>query len=297
MHQAIYELDIEGNLIATDIDEPPPLDSNQSRLDKQKKSNSSIPMIKPTQMNNDRNSLRFDEVQEAMMKDTSNYLQNHANEWATPELIEKRISKNSTLMSGFSNPKFKAALEEFQSNPRSTIVKEKMMKDAEFRNFIQELMQVMGNHFIQLGEKQKKTKDKRENASRIGLEEISTSINNGIRQGEKKDLGPYVEKILEDINSKTNESNNNLATKEDKKTEQSKSEEASQKEIVDGQQQDEQVQKILQDKELTQILMDPDFQRIMQECSIPGKMQQHMHHPQYGQKLRKLIEVGLLRFA
>lgn len=60
----------------------------------------------------------------------------------------------------------------------------------------------------------------------------------------------------------------------------------------------EQIDSIMKDKDLTEILMDVDMQRVMQECStIPGKMQMYMQHEEYGKKLRKLIQAGLLRFA
>jgi len=35
----------------------------------------------------------------------------------------------------------------------------------------------------------------------------------------------------------------------------------------------------------------------MQECSLPGRMHAYMQHPQYGPKLRKLMEAGLLKMG
>jgi len=287
----IYELDKEGNLIATTLDDPPPLNPDQSK----KALKDSIPTIKPSSTNKKKNPLTLDEVQEAMMKDSSNYLQNNAQEWATPELMEKTISQNPTLVSGFMNPNYKAALEEFQANPKSSKVKEKMAIDLEFRKFIQEFMQVMGNHFIQLGDKQKQSsKNKKEPKSRIGLDEVQSTAPNRAHTSktEKKvDLGPYVERSLQELESKTNDKSKNQRESSNKKgTKANPIEKMNKKEK-------EQVQKILQDKELTNILMDPNFQRVMQDCSTPGKMQKYMHHPEYGRKLRKLIEAGLLKIA
>lgn len=59
----------------------------------------------------------------------------------------------------------------------------------------------------------------------------------------------------------------------------------------------ERVKKILADGELTELLMDPEMQRVMQECGVPGRMKAYMHHAEYGPKLRKLIEAGLLKVA
>ena len=64
------------------------------------------------------------------------------------------------------------------------------------------------------------------------------------------------------------------------------------------QQEQEQYDAIMKDEELTRIMMDVDIQRVIQECStIPGKMQMYMRHEDYGIKLRKLIQAGLLRVA
>jgi CHASE2 domain-containing sensor protein len=59
----------------------------------------------------------------------------------------------------------------------------------------------------------------------------------------------------------------------------------------------ETVHKILSNQELAELLMDPSMQRVMQECGVPGRMQAYMQHPEYGPKLRKLINAGLLKVA
>ena len=62
-----------------------------------------------------------------------------------------------------------------------------------------------------------------------------------------------------------------------------------------SQDQEEMMQRIVSDPEMAEILMDPAMQIIMQECAVPGRMHAYMQHPQYGPKLRKLMEAGLLK--
>jgi len=57
----------------------------------------------------------------------------------------------------------------------------------------------------------------------------------------------------------------------------------------------ERVNSILADRDLSKILMDPDMQKIILECSSPGRMHYFMRSEEYGPKLRKLMEVGLLK--
>jgi hypothetical protein len=59
----------------------------------------------------------------------------------------------------------------------------------------------------------------------------------------------------------------------------------------------EKVNKILANQELAELLTDPNTQRVMQECGVPGRMQAYMQHPEYGPKLRRLIDAGLLKVA
>jgi len=57
----------------------------------------------------------------------------------------------------------------------------------------------------------------------------------------------------------------------------------------------ERVNSILADRDLSKMLMDPDMQKIILECSSPGRMHYFMKSEEYGPKLRKLVEVGLLK--
>ena len=64
-----------------------------------------------------------------------------------------------------------------------------------------------------------------------------------------------------------------------------------------SQDEEEMMQRILSDPEMAEILMDPAMQVIMQECAVPGRMHAYLQHPEYGPKLRKLMEVGLLKLG
>ena len=62
---------------------------------------------------------------------------------------------------------------------------------------------------------------------------------------------------------------------------------------------DSQVASILGDEELRSILLDPNVQRIMEECTQHGgaKLRYYLGHEEYGPKLRRLMDAGLLRLA
>ena len=60
---------------------------------------------------------------------------------------------------------------------------------------------------------------------------------------------------------------------------------------------DSEVSSILANDELRSILLDPQMQQIMEECSTGNKLRYYMSHEEYGPKLRKLMEVGLIQVA
>ena len=105
-----------------------------------------------------------------------------------------------------------------------------------------------------------------------------------LSEKKKKNLGPFVEETIDRLEKEQLTKGHDLNISRSSKNEISNKD-------------DEQVEKILQDKELVDMLMDPNFQRIMKECSIPGKMREYMNHPTYGQKLRKMMNAGLLRMT
>lgn len=103
--------------------------------------------------NNDKFSsgnLVMDEVQKAMMNNPLGGL-GIGDELTSPELMEK-ISGNPRLAAGLSNPKFTAALEALQKNPKEALSKFK--NHPEINDFLNEFCGVLGQHFTELGAQQ-----------------------------------------------------------------------------------------------------------------------------------------------
>jgi len=163
------------------------------------------------------------------------------------------------------NPKLIAGM----ANPKFTAALEALKNDPQeamkiFRDhedvmeFLNEFCSLLGDHFTKLGEKETQTQSQ------------------NLRE---EDLGPIAFRALQ------------------KESERKERGETLVNEGMDQQEQ-EQYDAIMKDEELTRIMMDVDIQRVIQECStIPGKMQMYMRHEDYGIKLRKLIQAGLLRVA
>jgi len=237
----VYELDQEGNMIM-------------------------IPAIietipKPDASAVKRNPLHIDEVQESM-KESSSWDAFAQSNWSSPDLLQ-RISSDPILIKGMSNPKYIAALEALQKDPKEAM--SKFQNHDDVKEFLNRMCHVFGDHFTQLGEQQDKEKQDKQSAS-IDLKE--------------EDIGPVAYSILQ-----------KEKTRKEQGLSQSSEENMSREEK-------EQVDFVMKDEELTRILMDVDMQLVMQECSsMPGKMQMYMRHEVYGRKLQKLIHAGLLRVA
>jgi hypothetical protein len=227
-NKLIYELDSEGNMIPI---QPQP--SPQSSI--------------------------LQEAQKAM----ASHLANNT-EWATPDLLQT-ISNHPKLASGMNNPKFTAALQRMQSNPKETL--EKLHnEEPEVVEFITEFCGVMGEHFCQLGEKQ-------------GAASVVTS-NEKVRE-----MGVLEEKAMRKHKAEINQHNMQESTNQSTNHE-------------SGADMDDQVSSILSNEELRSILMDTKMQQIMEECSTQsGKLQYYMRHEEFGPKLRRLMDAGLLRIA
>jgi len=134
---------------------------------------------------------------------------------------------------------------------------EKFKDHKDVTEFLKEFCSVLGHHFTKLGEEQ--------DANEKDLKE--------------KDVGPMAFDAIQKEKERT------------AKGEKPLNEEMSKQER-------EQLNAIMKDEDLTTMLMDVDMQRVIQECSnIPGKMQMYMRQEDYGKKLRKLIQAGLLRVA
>ena len=189
----------------------------------------------------------------------SNYLSSNQHEWNTPDFMEQ-ISQNKILSSGMVNPKFTAALEVFQSNPKKA--KEQFRNHPDVIEFLAEFCKIMGKHFTALGK-----------------EHENTDNNNGCssKRKENSPMGPMAKEAIRKEKERQRQSGkawDDNMSHEDK----------------------HQLDKIMANEEVTSLLMDKELQSVMDECArIPGKMRMYMIHPEYGPKLKKLIHAGLLR--
>ena len=225
-----------------------------------------IPTIRPkngssgTRSESDR--LRLQEVQDAM-KNSSLGGMFGGNGGGTASILTddaelmQKIASNPRLAAGMRNPKFGAAMEAMQRDPVAAI--ERFRDHPEIGHFLSEYCGVLGDHFTELGEKQEK-------------EAAKARAKKG--EGAGGDMGPLAEAAL-------------------RRDQERKA--RGEAEAPMSQSEEEMMQKIVADPEMAQILMDPAMQIIMQECALPGRMHAYMNHPDYGPKLRKLVQVGLLK--
>lgn len=189
-------------------------------------------------------------------------------EWATSDLLET-ISNHPKLAAGMSNPKYTAALQSMQCKPKETMERLRN-EDPEVLEFLNEFCGVMGDHFCKLGEEQKSTNAKATNNSNAGIEKV-------------REMGVLEEKAMRKHKTEIDKLTNNTQNKSNN---------------TDIAAADEHVASILSNDELRSILLDTKMQQILQECSTQnGKLHYYMRHEEYGPKLRKLMEVGLLRVA
>lgn len=237
--EPIYELDSEGNI---------------------------LPVANQKQTKND--SLRIAEVQEAMNNQSWQQAFASKSQINSPEFLQQ-IMNNPKLVKSMSNPKCIAALEALEKNPKEAL--KRFQGHDEVMEFLNEICNLLGNHFTKLGEMDSSPKEN----PKEGVPMVQE-----LREPTEEDVGPIAYKAMQ-------------KEKERKKLDQNASfEHGMSKEEKDR------VDAIMKNEELTNILMDTEMQRVMQECSqIPGKMQYYMRHEVYGAKLRKLIHAGLLRVA
>merc|ERR1719478_1139496 len=100
-------------------------------------------------------------------------------EWVTPDLI-KEMAKRPVLAKGMSNPKYQAALQELQKDPKNGA--KKFDSDPELKRFLTEFCEVMGSHMIKLA----------------GDEDPKPSTPALPTEKEKQEMGPLCSQIAED---------------------------------------------------------------------------------------------------
>jgi uncharacterized membrane protein YheB (UPF0754 family) len=164
-----------------------------------------------------------------------------------------------------------------QSNPKET--SQMLQRDEpEILEMINEFCNVMGEHFCSLGEEQEKVTSAAKSKSAI------------IADDKVREIGVLEKEAMKKHKNQSNQQSNQTSSQGNTTVQSSAT-----SQDADA---DEQVASILSNDELRSILLDTKMQQIMQECSTQGgKLQYYMRHEEYGPKLRKLMEAGLLRVA
>jgi len=86
----------------------------------------------------------------------------------TPDFL-KKIAANPVLARGMQNPRFMAAIQEFQTQPAKA--KKKYANDPAVRDFMTAFYSLMGDHFTQMGKKQEEEERQRKEAEKKAAEE------------------------------------------------------------------------------------------------------------------------------
>jgi len=237
--EPIFELDASGEMVET------------------------IPTIRKNNESSNKDSKIFAEVQEAMKKNPMEGLDK--TQWANDNLMQT-IAKNPRLAMGLQNPRFAAAIQELQKNPKEAM--EKYKSDKAIFDFLNEFCGVMGDHFAKLGEDQARAEEAKKAAE-------------AAEAGEELDdlIGPLAKAALDKDEEKRKGGGGGGIGWDDSMSKKEK----------------ERVDSIVSNQHLSSILMDPKMQRIIQECNHPGRMQMYMKDDEWGPKLRLLIDNGLLK--
>lgn len=130
----------------------------------------------------------FSEVQEAM-KNAAPFLEQNKDQWCTPDLMSK-LAKKPELLQMMQNPQFMAALNEFQRDPKSAMVK--YGDNPKVSEFFRQFCGVMGEHLSQIGEKE----GEKHPSSQPAPPPISTSDEKALEEAMAK---PGVKDALQDI--------------------------------------------------------------------------------------------------
>ena len=209
--------------------------------------------------------LYLPEVQDAL----SAHLQSDQTKWSSPTFINS-LSQHPTLSKGWNDPRYMVALESMKTHPKETIEKLKA-DEPEILLWLMELLRVMGDHFVMLGDKDNGTKEGKE--KEVHEEEPMLL----------REMGPLEEKAMRMRRSQKAQSTTYMKQQE-------KSNCA-----------DEEVTKILSNEVLRSILLDQEMQQVMEECASvsvgPGKLQYYIRHDKFGPQLRVLMNAGLLKLA
>jgi hypothetical protein len=137
-------------------------------------------------------SLQIPEVQEAMSASSSNLLRRTIqNEFTSPDLLN-RIQQNPKLIRGMNDTQCMAALDALQKNPKAAI--EKFRDYPNVLEFINEMLSLLGDHFLELNEtKDSDDDDKKSMEKKITYlekeeDKLSRSVRDVIRDKELTSL-------------------------------------------------------------------------------------------------------------
>jgi hypothetical protein len=233
------------------------------------------------------------EVQEAM-KDAAAPMAKALDDqkaWMTPDLL-KKFATNPKLAHGLIDPRFQAALQELQKDPKAAMMKFK--EDKELTAFLTEFCQTMGEHFGHIGEQQEKEKKKKAEAEAAAAKAAANAkpkkkkaaaaaSASGGGSGGSDGVPTVPNRPLSDAAMKRAQAaNGGKPLSEAPTAGLSAADQA-------------QMDNILRNEELRELLMDPEMQQVMQKCQEPGRLQYFMNDPKWGPKIRKLADFGLVR--
>jgi len=215
------------------------------------------------------NPLHLSEVQSAMLS----HLETNANMWARPDLLDTILQRHPNLARGMNDPRFVSALQAMQTNPKEAL--ENLKKNSpEIVDWLKEFCGAMGEHFVRLGEVQ----DKANNSSGTegGMDANASKV---------REMGPLEKKALK----------KHMDVTKDQSSSPWQNKDAAAESVKDM---NKRVSAVLANDELRSILLDPVLQQIMEECSTGGsRLRFYLGHEEYGPKLRKLMDAGLIRVA
>eukprot|EP00613_Pedinella_sp_CCMP2098_P068193 CAMPEP_0171984014 /NCGR_PEP_ID=MMETSP0993-20121228/273601_1 /TAXON_ID=483369 /ORGANISM="non described non described, Strain CCMP2098" /LENGTH=442 /DNA_ID=CAMNT_0012636815 /DNA_START=54 /DNA_END=1383 /DNA_ORIENTATION=+ len=275
------------------------------------------------------NALVLGEVQEAM-KDAAGPMANalaKTEDWVTPDLM-KKFATNPKLARGLTDPKFQAALQELQKDPKAAMLK--FQGDKELTAFLQEFCQTMGEHFGHIGaqqEKEQKIKQAKAESTSAAKSKKSTAAAAAAAAADvgKKAAGleetrapPQCQSGLyqmqpaaaaaaaaADVGKKAaglgrNEGTPTVPERPLSDAAMKRAAAANGGKPVTqapsvSHEEQAQMDNILRNEELRELLMDPEMQQVMQKCQEPGRLQFFMSDPKWGPKIRKLSDFGLIR--
>ena len=172
----------------------------------------------------------------------------------------------------------------------------KFQHDKELTEFLTEFCTTMGEHFTHLGEKE--AKEKKAAAEKAAQIEASKSKK---LEKEEKDKKQQEWQAQQDSQGPLMKAAMDRAAAASKRQEDEK-EKASKRSAAERQkaeaaaaQEQKQMEDILANSELRELLMSPGMQQVLQDCQEPGKLRYYMNSAEWGPKIRKLAEAGLVR--